>query len=177
MLTGAVNRRGDLTANVPMSRNTRFYAEFKGDPRYARREVSVLELSGLLPKVSVSGDYATSGKYHLYRVGDYVKLTGTLLPARVGRCLQFDSFQRKNGRWVADPSSGCFTTNRRGVARAYFHAAHPKLGVPYAIESFFAGDTEHCRSWSGFTYFEFTAAGSRSAAVRTSQKGVWTIRP
>lgn len=177
VLTGPVNRQGDLTASVPMSRNTRFYADFKGDPRYNPREVSATELSGLRPALRVSGGYGTSGKYHLYRANQYVKLTGTLLPARAGRCLQFDAFQRRDGRWVADPSSPCFTTNRHGDAVAYFHPTHVKLGVPYAIESFFAGDAEHCVSWSGFTYVEFTAASPRSASARTSWKGAWTIEP
>jgi hypothetical protein len=175
ILTGRVNRIGDLVAKVAMNQNTKFSAAFDGDYRYApAKTTAVTEYSGYRPYIGLGGGYATSGKYRLFHADKYVKLTGTLLPAKAGRCLQFASFHRANGKWVNDGASQCFSTNRRGVALAYFHPPHPKIGVPYAIESFYNGDDSHTWSTSGAKFVKFTAASARAAA-RTSWKGTWTI--
>lgn len=176
VFTGAVNRQGNLTASVPMSRNTTFYADFKGDPRYDSREVSATELSGLLPSVRIVGGYATSGKYRLYHSGVDVKQIGKLLPAQTGRCLKFNAAHRSGAKWVEDAASDCVATNRKGVAVAYFHAPQPKLGVAYVFQTYYEADDLHTGSSSAGALAKFTAAGASSrASARMSSKGFWTI--
>lgn len=177
VLTAGVNRHGNLVADVPMSRNTTFFAEFKGDPRYNSREVSVTELSGLLPSVRLAGGYATSGKYRLYRAGTEIKQIGKLLPAQAGRCLRFNAAHRSGGKWVEDAASDCIATNRKGIAVAYFHTPQPKLRVPYVFQSYFEADGIHTGSTSAGALAKFTAASaSARASARTPAKGFWTIR-
>lgn len=178
ILTGRVNTSGDLVARVAMKQNTKFSAMFDGDYRYAPAKTAAkTEYSGYRPYIRLGGGYATSGKYRLYHADKYVKLTGTLLPAKAGRCLQFASWHRDAGKWIADGASPCFGTSRRGVSIAYFHPPHPKIGVAYAIESFYNGDDTHTWSSSGVKYVKFTAASaaSRVASARTAGKGAWTI--
>lgn len=177
VLTGTVNSHGDLTSSVPISRNTKFIADFKGDPRYNAREVSVTELSAPRPYVRIVGGYATSGKYRLYHAGSLVKQIGKLMPAHAGQCLRFNAAHRADGKWVEDAASDCIATNRKGIAVAYFHAPHPRLGVAYIFQTFFDGDAVHDGSTSAGKFAKFTAASSaaRATSPRIRSKGVWTI--
>lgn len=176
VFTGPVGRDGNVTQRVAMNRNTKFIAWFKGDARYNARRVSITELSGLLPSLSLGGGYGTSGKYRLYRSDQSITLTGKLLPAQPGRCLRFIAFHGKDGKWVEDGYSPCVPTNRKGVGTTTFHPPNPKLNAPYLLEAFFKGDKLHCWSRSAARYATFTAVSGRSrASAQTRQKGYWTI--
>lgn len=151
---GAVNADGYLrTTHVP-SRRTRYAATFAGDDVYEPR--TVYATVRVRPRVTqrLSGQYATSGGYALYRRAADPVLTTTVRPAS-NACVEVLVERYRSDSWRTVAELRCVAMDDAGVAITKL-TGDPMAGVPYRVRSRFAGGTYHLPASSAYAYLRFT---------------------
>jgi hypothetical protein len=156
LITAQVNRFGNLTARVHVMRNTTFTAVYAGDYRYAPARKSVIELAATTVHLQLKGFYATSGKYVLYHLGDYIRLVGSVRPAKVGSCVYFDDEVLTKGKFTLDGASPCAAMNAHRIGVMYYNTAKVRVGVPYRFQAYYKGDPVNAGAATGWVYVRVT---------------------
>lgn len=151
--TGTVGSLGKVSRTVTMKGKTTFSAEFAGDATYdgstsPNRLVKVRALT----KVTFTGFYRKSGKYRLYRLGKFPRLTGRVTPNHAGHYLKFVAQRQIGRRWRT------FDTGRFGIQStgAAYVIVRVRARGNIRIKATFAGDSDHLGSTSPWSYARIT---------------------
>jgi hypothetical protein len=150
-----VDSGGYVRATYTVTRRTVFTAYFAGDDLYEPRAVSVARGVYASLGTSVSGYYATSGSYRLYRrtvdpvIGSYVQ------PNRMNSCTSYEAQRYTSGAWRTVATNSCIALDRYSRAKAYF-VGDPTVATPYRLRATFNGDASNLRVTGQWWYLKFT---------------------
>jgi hypothetical protein len=152
--SGTVDAAGNISATVPLSKNTTFVAEWLGDERYAgATSPSILVKVRVKVTTRLSRHYGTSGSYKLYHLGRSARVKGTVVPNHAGDPLKFVAQKLRDGAWRS-VSSASFTIESDGSAYALFKAGTKGR---YRLRNVFGADEDHLGNRSAWVYARFTA--------------------
>jgi hypothetical protein len=154
LAAGNVDGTGRFTARYAPKRLTFLYATYAGGGTYLPA-VSMHVQMGVLPLMSrtLTGYFAISGKYRLYRAGVHPRIIGRVLPVHPGACVHFEVSHFVGGRVSSPSRSPCFRMGSTGVASAYYVGPFGR-GVPFRQRVYFAGDADHGEARSAWIYMK-----------------------
>jgi WD40 repeat protein len=149
----SVNDSGNASISTKPARKTRYAARFEGNDKYdastsAGRTVSVRART----RVALTGFYARSGRYKLYRAGQNPAVKGTVAPNHAGSSLKFVAQVYYAGAWRST-ATATFTISSDGSA--YAQLIGPSRGT-YRVQTRFGGDADHLGSKSRWAYLKVT---------------------
>jgi hypothetical protein len=155
LLSGQVNSAGNITAYYTMRMRTAFAVSFPGDWRYAPASASALRYSRALIRTTLSGYYATSGSYHLYRSTAPSEQNARLYPAYGAMCLWFRAESYYSGAWHPAAGPTCLRTDSTGFVGAVYTGTHV-LGRPYRLRAEWRTNTLNSAYVAPWQYVKFT---------------------
>lgn len=154
--TGNVDAGGILKGSATVSRRTTFAATFAGDEVYEPRTVTKVVTVGASLRQSMSGYYALSGSYRVYRRTVDPVVDVVVAPNRAGTCMAFTAQAYTSGAWRTVATETCLPLDYYSQQSAILTGTHA-TGVNMRIRSTFMGDVSNTRTTGAWMYFRFTA--------------------
>ena len=164
--SGSIDAAGDLTASFRMRKKTTFVATFAGDAAH-QGDASPGRVVDVRPIAAgtLSGSYATSGKYRLYRFTTACPnsgrgcptFTAKVIPAHPGARVYGTLQVYVQGTWQTALTFR-MRLNETGKATTRFvYADRRIIGVRTRVHFRFAGDADHLAATSNWSYFKVTS--------------------
>ena len=149
---GSVSSNGAFSTTVRPKKNTVYWATYAGDSAYvkstsANRQIIV----HVIVRGALSGYYAVSGGFHLYRSSIRPVYRATVTPAHPGACITFVLEVHRSSGWYY--GTRCFAMNRKGKAGVYLTGL--KIGKQYRIGAAFQ-DKAHGPGGTPWSYLRVT---------------------
>jgi dipeptidyl aminopeptidase/acylaminoacyl peptidase len=168
LASGVVSDVGDFSVSATLYRTASFYAEWSGEPGHPALDSGVKTVA---VKVGFSsamvGGYKTVSGYRLYHYTSNCPAHQTGCPAFAttvfptdhgGDCVYF-LVQYHNGTgWHTSLHTGCVHLNSSSKATiGLVYQSTSVKGIPFRIQSQFAGDSENAANNSLWHYFKVTS--------------------
>lgn len=153
--TANVDGNGYLKGSATLSRRTTFAATFPGDEVYEPRTVTKVVTVGAKLRQTMSGYYALSGSYRVYRSTVHPIVDVLVAPNRAGTCMAFTAQAYTSGAWRTVASESCLRLDYYSQQSAILTGTHA-TGVNMRIRSTFMGDVSNTRTTGAWMYFRFT---------------------
>lgn len=152
--TGRVDASGNLTVTRVVGRKTTFSVVFAGDQRYAPRTVTRTVAVHVAMSSTLTGNYATSGKYKLFRTSVNPAFTVAVSPQKDLQCVYFRIQRYAAGAWRPEVLSGCFNLNGSSTSSVLVTGTHVR-GVSFRMRAEYGGDTQNVATNGAWKYFRF----------------------
>lgn len=152
--TADADANGYVKVPYTITRSTAFTVTYYGDDVYEPRQVSVTRSSYAGLRATLSGYYATSGAYRVYRRTVNPVVHANVDPDRYNACLVFEAQAYTSGAWRTFATT-CLRTSYSGEVYAGLYGTHP-VNVPHRIRVTFQGDTRNLRTVGPWQYLRFT---------------------
>ncbi|AGZ42029.1 hypothetical protein [Actinoplanes friuliensis] len=146
---------GTVTATYKPTRRTVLSASFAGDQWYAPLTASRTVKAGAKIEEVLVGQYATSGKYKLYRTSVDPALAVRVSPAHPGGCIGFTAEQYRSGKWRTLATAKCFRLDGDSIGGGTLLGSHSS-GTTYRLRASFAGDSTSGAATGAWQYLKFT---------------------
>lgn len=154
--SGTVDAEGYRRGSATVLSRTVFSATFPGDDVYEPRTVTrTVTVSAKLTQ-GVSGHYATSGSYHLYRSTVRPATRVTVTPHRPGKCVSYTAQRYSAGAWRTVANVPCIRLSTAGTATVPF-ANRRGEGLRYRVRTTWVGDVYHAPATGAWIYLRFTS--------------------
>lgn len=154
LASGKVDADGNLRATHTLYWKTTYTASFAGDAVYEPRTVTRTVRVYASVSQALSGHYATSNGYRLYRRSADPTITTTVRPATHG-CVAMTVQRYTSGAWRTVTTESCIGVGDGSQAIGILGGDH-MVGVPYRIKSTFAGNTYLAAKGTAYQYLKFT---------------------
>jgi hypothetical protein len=150
----AVDSMGNLSAIVPLTKNTDFVAEWAGEEGWMAAASPIRSVGvRVITTTRLSGFYGSSGAYKLYHAGNDPKVTGTVVPNHAGKPLNFIAQIHRAGAWRLYAAAS-FKIRATGSVSAFL--INPSRGFAYRVKTSFLADADHYGNASAWKYFRVT---------------------
>ncbi|WP_371330072.1 Ig-like domain repeat protein [Streptomyces sp. TP-A0356] len=160
--SGTVNRDGNLSVTLRLTRDTTVTARFTGDARYQPRTATSTVHAQVQVSTSVGGHYKTKntwGQTYYYFHKSHDPLFTTTMTAYPGRSQKLELQVYYQGTWH-DAGSQYFKLSSTGVSKVRLTGTH-ETGYRFRVRSSYynatSGDTVNSTTHGAWRYFLFTS--------------------
>ncbi|HVF06121.1 MAG TPA: hypothetical protein VNA20_14865 [Frankiaceae bacterium] len=154
LVSAKVDSNGYLRTTHTLYWKTTYTASFAGDDVYEPRKVTRTVRVYAAVSQTLSGYYATSNGYRLYRRTADPVVSATARPSTHG-CFAMTAQRYTSGAWRTVSTASCVGIGGSDEAVGVL-TGDPMVGVPYRIRSTFTGNSYLAAKATAYQYLRFT---------------------